>query len=65
LLHVGICYKSLASHMFLIQFREIEITRNEFRVVVRVCHNLPAVVLQPVKSGLQCGDQQFISLCTP
>jgi hypothetical protein len=26
------------------------ITRNEIRTVVRVCHNLPAVVLQPVVS---------------
>ena len=50
LLHVGICYKSLASHILLIQFRKMEITRNEIRIVVRVCHNLPAVVLQPVMS---------------
>jgi hypothetical protein len=50
LLHVGICYKALATHILPIQFREMETTINEIRIVVRVCHNLPAAVLQPVTS---------------
>jgi len=51
LLPVAICYKSLATHIILIQFREMDNTINEIRIVVRVCHNLPAVVLQPVTSS--------------
>jgi hypothetical protein len=42
--------KSLASHIFLVQSREMEITINEIRIVVTMCHNLPAVVLQLVTS---------------
>jgi hypothetical protein len=48
LLHVGICYKSLATHVLHIQFGELEITGNEIRIVVRLVHNLPAVAIQPV-----------------
>jgi hypothetical protein len=36
--------------VLLIQFKEMEITRNEIRIVVRVVHNLPAVALQSVTS---------------
>jgi hypothetical protein len=48
LFHIDICYKSLATHILLIEFREMEITRSEIRIVVRVVHNLPAVAIQPV-----------------
>ena len=48
MLLVGICYKSLATHILQIQFRELEITGNEIRTVVRVVHNLPAITIQPV-----------------
>jgi hypothetical protein len=50
LLHVGLCYKSLATQILLIHFREMGVTINEIRIVVRVCHNLPAVVLHLVTS---------------
>jgi len=44
LLHISMCFKSLASKMLLKESNKISITEHEIRTTGKVVHNLPVIV---------------------